>query len=53
MFSNMLSCQQQLEMYLILQYPGSSSADQLHHGIVGGEGEQRRLACTMQHTVTV
>jgi hypothetical protein len=51
--NSLLSCAQEVEMYLILQYPGPSSADQLHHGVVGGEGEQRRLACTMQCTVIV
>lgn len=31
--------------YLVVKYPRTPSADKLHHGIVGREGEQRRLAC--------
>ena len=31
--------------YLVVKYPRTPTADKLHHGIVGREGEQRRLAC--------
>ena len=42
-----------LTTYLVLQYPGAPIADQLHHGIVGGECEQGGLACRRHKSVAM